>query len=329
MARRAMLALSDWGVCFALQMVLCAIQSTSLEACGQAARWLAFLFSDVLRIRRQTVEANLKIAFPEMGPAERQRLRRRMWEHLVLMVCEIAHAPRKLHETNWRKHIAIEGRREIVTYLLDRRPTVIVSGHFGNFEVGGYLIGLLGFPTYSIARTLDNRQLEQMIKDFRERKGQFIVPKDGSGTLVAQILERGDKVALLADHHAGPKGCWVDFLGQPTSCHKAVALFTLSSGAPMLSISNARGDRPMSFRVRLEGLADPVDLANELASVPSLTRWYNQALENAIRRSPDQYWWLHRRWRGEPPRRRSAENRSSATPPATPPAPVATERPGI
>ncbi len=323
MARRAMLALSDWGVCFALRVVLCAIQSTSLTTCGMAARWLAFLLSDVLRVRVQTVEANLKIAFPDLGPVERRRLRRRMWEHLVLMVCEIAHAPRKLHETNWRKHIVIEGRREIVTYLLDRRPTVIVSGHFGNFEVGGYLIGLLGFPTYSIARTLDNRQLEQMVKDFRERKGQYIVPKDGSGTLVAQFLERGDKVALLADHHAGPKGCWVDFLGQPTSCHKAVALFTLGSGAPMLSISNARGHRPMSFRVRLEGLADPRDLPNELASVPALTRWYNQALENAIRRSPDQYWWLHRRWRGEPPRRRPAEKR----PPASPPAPVAMERP--
>ncbi len=323
MARRAMLALSDWGVCFALRVVLCAIQSTSLTTCGIAARWLAFLLSDVLRVRVQTVEANLKIAFPDLGPVERRRLRRRMWEHLVLMVCEIAHAPRKLHETNWRKHIVIEGRREIVTYLLDRRPTVIVSGHFGNFEVGGYLIGLLGFPTYSIARTLDNRQLEQMVKDFRERKGQYIVPKDGSGTLVAQFLERGDKVALLADHHAGPKGCWVDFLGQPTSCHKAVALFTLGSGAPMLSISNARGHRPMSFRVRLEGLADPRDLPNELASVPALTRWYNQALENAIRRSPDQYWWLHRRWRGEPPRRRPAEKR----PPASPPAPVAMERP--
>lgn len=323
MARQAMLALRDWSVCFVLRFILCVIQAASLETCGVAASWLAVLLSDVLRVRRQTVEANLKIAFPDMGPAERRRLRRRMWEHLVLMVCEIAHAPRKLHETNWRKHIVIEGRREIVTYLLDHRPTVIVSGHFGNFEVGGYLIGLLGFPTYSIARTLDNRQLERMVKDFRERKGQYIVPKDGSGNLVAQFLERGDKVALLADHHAGPKGCWVDFLGQPTSCHKAVALFTLGSGAPMLSISNARGDRPLNFRVKLEGLADPVDLPEGLASVPTLTRWYNEALENAIRRCPHQYWWLHRRWRGEPPRRRSADNRPSANTPA----PVAIDRP--
>lgn len=204
-------------------------------------------------------------------------------------------------------------------YLLDRRPVVIVSGHFGNFEVGGYLVGLLGFSTYAIARPLDNRRVDQFMKSFREQKGQYIISKDGSGALIAQLLAKGSTVSLLGDQHAGPKGCWVDFMGKPTSCHKAVALFTLSSGAPMLVISNARAGKPLHYTVRLEGLADPRTFPGEMASVPALTRWYNQCLENAIRRTPDQYWWLHRRWRGEPPPRRVAK--------ASPVMPTESERP--
>ncbi len=309
----------DFSVYLALRVVICLIQTVSIDLCASASRGLAFLLADVVRLRGKTVEENLSIALPHLTPRQRRILTRRMWEHLILMICEIAHAPRKLRPTNWTKYVAIDGRREIVTYLLDQRPIIVLSGHFGNFEVGGYLVGMLGFPTHTIARTLDNPYVDQFVKRFREVKGQYILPKDGSAAQVAEVLKSGGTVSILADQHAGPKGCWVDFMGKPTSCHKAVALFTLSSGAPMLVISNARERRPLHYRVRLEGLADPQGMEDGLSSVPALTRWYNQCLETAIRRTPDQYWWLHRRWRGDPPERKSAKT--------TPTTPTDSQRP--
>ncbi|MFO0818722.1 MAG: lysophospholipid acyltransferase family protein [Pirellulales bacterium] len=319
MTRKFIKQSTDFGAYLALRIVICLIQTFSIETCAAASRCVAILMSDVFRLRGKTVDDNLRLAFPQWTDRERQVVRRHMWEHLILMVCEVAHAPRKIRETNWHKYVKIVGRREIVSYLLDRRPIVLVSGHFGNFEVGCFLIGLLGFSTSTIARTLDNRYLDRWVKKFREKKGQYILDKDGSASQVADLLARGGKVTLLADQFAGPKGCWVDFFGKPTSCHKAVALFTLGSKAPMLVISNARDGRPLHYTVRLEGLADPAQLPDELGSVPGLTRWYNQRLEDAIRRTPDQYWWLHRRWRGDPPTRKGAK--------ATPTNPAESQRP--
>lgn len=304
MTRKFIRAATDYGAYFVVRVLVCVMQTLSLEACVGGARVMAWLLSDVLRVRWRVVDDNLRLAMPNLTPVARRRLRRRMWEHLLVMICEIAHIPRKIHDTNWHRYVQIVGRREIVTYLLDRRPVVLVSGHFGNFEVGCYLIGLLGFSSFTIARTLDNPYLNDWIMGFREKKGQYILPKDGSAPLIADLLRRGGRVTLLGDQHAGPKGCWVDFLGHPTSCHKAVALFTLGSKAPMLVISNSRNGQPLHFTVQLEGLADPQLLSEEQGSVPGLTRWYNLCLENAIRRHPDQYWWLHRRWRGDPPARR-------------------------
>ncbi len=83
---------------------------------------------------------------PEMSPAERTELARRMWEHLFLLVLEVAHTPRKIHETNWRKYVVLHNEVELVRNLLDDRPLLIVSSHLGNFEVGGYVLGIFGLP---------------------------------------------------------------------------------------------------------------------------------------------------------------------------------------
>ena len=313
----------DWLVYFVVRVVLCVLQTLTLEACGHLARGIAWLLNDVLRVRRRTTEENLQLIFPELTAEQRLTISRRMWESLFLTVCEVAQAPRRLHDTNWRTYIDLsrEHKRQIVQMLLDSRPVVVVSGHYGNFELGCFIIGLLGFPSHALVRPLDNPYLNDYLQRFREMKGQYLLPKDGSANQIAALLETGGKLVLAGDQHAGPKGCWVDFLGRPASCHKGVALFTLTSGAPMVVVTVTRQAdpeklqaRPMKFQVRVEGVADPRELPSELASVTGLTRWYNLRLEQGIRRQPHQYWWLHRRWRDAPPPRRA---KNSDAPPQT------------
>lgn len=297
--------LSDWLVCQAVRAALCFVQILRIETCDSLARGLAVVCYDWLRLRRSTVDENLQFAFPEATPAQRQQLGREMWHHLVLMACELAHVPRKIHDTNWRDHIlmAWEDKQTFVRYLLDERPIVIVSGHYGNFEVGGIVTGLLGFPTYTVARPLDNPYLHRLITEHRERKGQFMLPKQGSAPMIDAILNAGGTLVLLGDQAAGPKGCWVDFFGRPASCHKAVALFSLVSHAPMLLAYSCRGRRPMQFELGVAGIFDPA--TDESSGVQALTQWYSDRLEQTIRQRPGQYWWLHRRWKIKPPRRRS------------------------
>ena len=148
--------IGDYAVYLIVRSLICAIQCLEMETCRAWSRVLAYLACDLFRIRRTVVEENLQGSFPDLSADERHQLARRMWEHLFLMICEIAHIRRKMHLTNWRDYVTFGGRREIVQSLLDPRPTVLVSGHFGNFEIASYLAGLFGFRTYAIARPLDN-----------------------------------------------------------------------------------------------------------------------------------------------------------------------------
>jgi KDO2-lipid IV(A) lauroyltransferase len=281
----------------ALRLVICCIQTTSLERCDRICRLLAKVVTDWLPIRKALLEENLQLIYPAWSPQQRKRVKWEMWHHLFLMCCEIAHAPRKIHRENWHQHYYAPNRKKVVEIILGDRPAVLVSGHFGNFELAGFVTGLFGIPSTTVARPLDNGYIHDYFMAFRSVGGQHFLPKEGSSAQVQELLKNGGKLALLADQHAGPKGCWVDFMGQLASCHKGLALFTLTSGAPMMVCSNVRRGKPLQFEFQVLGIADPLQPSDCLSSVSSLTRWYNECLERAIHACPEQYWWLHRRWR--------------------------------
>lgn len=289
--------LIDYLVYFLVRVLICIVQAMSIETGRQLARKLAWLFCDRLHIRSRVVDDNLAHAFPEMSAAERLNLTRRMWEHLFLLVMEVAHAPRKIHETNWRKFVVLKNEAELVRDLLDDRPILIIASHLGNFEVGGYILGILGFPTYTVARTLDNPYLDRFVNKFRAGTGQHIIPKNGGFDQIVQVLGAGGTMTFLADQYAGPKGCWVEFFGRPASAHKAIALLALDNNARMSVCCSRRLERPMHFEMHNYSTIDPHSVGNSVGTVRELTQWYSTRLEELIRRTPDQYWWLHRRWK--------------------------------
>lgn len=291
----------DFGAYLAVRLLVAIVQALPLDLCEQGAELLATLFGRVLGIRRRVVEENLQIAFPNMSPREREITCWRMWRHLFLMIAEIAHTPRKVHETNWREHSKIAHMELFVRTLLSGRPLVLISAHYGNFELGGYLMGLFGFPTYTVARRLDNPYLDRFVNDFRGRTGQYILEKQGSRDDIQDVLSRGGILTLLGDQAAGEKACWVEFFGKPASTHKAVALFSLGNEAPTMVSYARRIDKPLHYEVGPEAICDPREPGFVYGSIPLLAQWYTSHLEALVRRSPEQYWWLHRRWKGSPP----------------------------
>lgn len=286
-----------------VRAIVATIQTLPLDMADRGCRGLAWLVVAGLGIRRRVTGENLRAVFPDATEDQRRRLERAMWHHLLLMVCEIAWAQRRLHLCNWYRHLRFRGNREMVECLLSGRPLVIVTGHFGNFEVGGYVTGLMGMPTTTIARKLDNRFLHRWVERFRQAKGQRMIDKEGCAAEVERHLRGGGTLSILADQHAGPKGCWVDFLGVPASCHKALALFSLTTEAPMMAVYTRRVDgRPMQFESGIVGVADPRDdREGACESVTTLTTWYNRRLAESVSLAVEQYWWLHRRWRTPPP----------------------------
>src|SRR5947209_13223885 len=102
----------------------------------------------------------------------------------------------------------------MVECLLSGRPLLLVTGHFGNWELGGYVLGLLGFTTHAIARPLDNPYLDVFLRRFRERTGQKIVAKHGSFDQIQSLLARSQVLATLGDQDAGARGLFVEFFGR-------------------------------------------------------------------------------------------------------------------
>lgn len=294
----------DYTVYLLVRVLIAVVQAVRIETCQACARGLAILFCDVIKLRSDVTDENLRHAYPKLTAAERRVMARRMWEHLFVMVIEVAHARRKIHPSTWRKHIELRDARSLVRRMLDERAKIIVSGHFGNFEVSGYVLGMFGFPTFSIARPLDNRFLDRFLGRFRGSTGQYILPKDGSAEQTEKLLRSGGALTLLGDQHAnGRRGAWVNFFGRPAATHKAIALFSLASESPLAVSYCRRLERPLRFEIGTIAVADPIDGDFDLRTVPELTQWYTRQLETMINLAPEQYWWLHRRWKGTPPRR--------------------------
>jgi Kdo2-lipid IVA lauroyltransferase/acyltransferase len=289
--------IADYLVYVIVRVLICIVQAMRIETGQALARWIAWLFADVIHLRGKVVDENLRHAYPGLSDAQRQRLARQMWEHLFLLVLEVAHTPRKIHETNWRQFVQLRGVAPLVRLLISERPVIVVTGHFGNFELGGYMLGVLGFPTYTVARTLDNRYLDRFIARFRGATGQHIIPKTGGYDQILDVLGHGGTMAFLADQYAGEKGCWVEFFGRPASAYKAIALLAMEHDAPVAVCYARRVDRPMRFEMVTRAIADPRDAAEDVGTVRDLTQWYTRQLEEAIRSDPGQYWWLHRRWK--------------------------------
>jgi Kdo2-lipid IVA lauroyltransferase/acyltransferase len=297
-----------------LRVAICLIQLATMERCERWCRLLTRLVSNRWwGVRSALVRENLQRVFPLWSNASFERTNRQMWRHLFLMVCEVAHARRKIHRSNWYEHYRFSDRRKILEVILDPRPKILVTGHCGNFEMAGFINGLFGMPTTTLARPLDNPYIHRYITDFRSEGGQHFLSKDRSANEVQRLLEQGGTLGLLADQDAGKRGCWVKFLGHPASCHKALALFTLVNNAPMMVCYNRRLRHPLQFEIVVLGVTDPAVPAPQLENVQTLTQWYNDCLEEPIRAYPDQYWWLHRRWR-EPPKRLQRESQRIAEP---------------
>src|SRR5262245_35840601 len=169
MARKTRKPIVDLAIYLAVRLAVCLIQALPPQIAFRIAEFLAWVAYTVDKRHREVAADNLRHAFPELAadPAKLDRLVRATYRHLLRMVVEIALLPRKMHTVTWRKYMTMYPGVGIVTPLLAERPLLIVTAHFGNWEMAGFMLGANGFKTYAIARTLDNPRLERFLMRFR------------------------------------------------------------------------------------------------------------------------------------------------------------------
>ena len=292
--------------------IVCIIAALPLRTSVRLAEGLAFVVHRVLprKLSRYHVSReNLRIAFGEgQSEAAIDRLVHRMWIHLFRMIIEIVQLQRKLRLYNVADITVYRNRNAMVRAMCCGRPVLMLSGHYGNWEIANATNGIFGFPMGVVARDLDNPYLHEWFARFRQHTGHRLISKKGGGEEMTQLMERRGVVGMLGDQDAGSKGLFVPFFGKDASTFKSIALLALQYRA-VICVAYARrlpddfvNNRWVKYEIGCEEIIDPLDHDGPDA-VREITERYTQALERIVRLAPEQYFWVHRRWKSEPRQR--------------------------
>ena len=294
----------DFLVYGAVRLLVCVLQALSFDAACAFARFLGWVAYRVDKRHRLVAQENIAKAFPgKYSEVEIDRMVRGVYRHFCTVLIEIAHAPRKMHVHNWRQFGDIVQGGPTVDAMLSGRPLLIVTGHFGNWELAGTTVGLVGFHTHAIARPLDNPWLDDYLRRFRERTGQKLLAKHGDFEKMQQILDQGGVIATLADQDAGQRGLFVEFFGRPASTHKAVALMAMEHRVPMIvatALKTGASKRNSHYELHFGDVILPEDYEKTPDAIRAMTQRFTADLERLIRLGPEQYFWVHRRWKHQP-----------------------------
>ncbi len=285
----------------ALRLVSAALHCFPVDLNLRTARLIGRCMYRLDRRHRNRALHNLARSFPEQSEQWREEMARRSMEHLVMLGVEVLFTTRLLRIDTWRRYIELDNLRDTVRLLLQRnQPIVMLTGHYGNWEILGYVLATLGFETVSVARPLDNPYINRWLLGVRERQGQRILDKKGAIAEVGDLLENGGTVGFIADQNAGNKGLFVDFFGRKASTYKSIGLLAMQYSAPVV-IGYARrlGDR-FRFRLAVQDIIYPSDWANQDDPLFYITQRYTAAIEQFVRDDPGQYLWVHRRWKTRP-----------------------------
>ena len=286
---------------WALRLVSMLLHCWPVNANLRTACLLGDIAYLVDRKHRQRAIANLSRSFPEKSPQEIRQLARRSMREVFMLFVEVLFTARLIHIDTWARYVKMENFAETLELLLrGGGGLILLSAHYGNFEILGYLLATLGFPTSSVARPLDNRYVSEWLFGVRQKRGQRIITKKGATTEVTEVLDQGGAVGFVADQNAGSKGIFVDFFGRKASTYKSIGLLAMEYNVPVVIGYARRIDDRFQFVIGTQDIIYPRDWRNEPDPLRYITQRYTKAIEDFIRKDPGQYWWVHRRWKTRP-----------------------------
>ena len=294
--------LLDFILYFMARTLGCVLQALSPGLALRVVHALANLGYHVDKRHRQVALDNLAHAFPQTSQDERKHLVRKVYRHFGMLLLEMLLILRKLSPHNWRRQITLPADVEakLQTAFSSGRPVLIVTAHFGNWELSAHCLSLFGVKAHLVARPLDNPFVDALVQRFREWRGHKVLGKSGSLFAMHGVLAKGGVLCTLADQDAGPDGLFVDFFGRPASTHKAIAALALWSRALILVMGLENTGGFLQYTLRLTDVIQPEEYAGKARAAVAITQRITHGVERLVRHDPGQYLWLHRRWKHQP-----------------------------
>jgi KDO2-lipid IV(A) lauroyltransferase len=273
------------------------------------ARWLAAAAMRLLLLLlpklRKTAEFNLKLAFPEWTERQRREVTKRMTRNLGWMAAEFARMPRYTQK-NIESVVVLDGHENFLAGQSRGKGVLYLTGHIGAWELSSYAHALYGFPLHYMARPLDNKFVDALVNRYRGWSGNKPIYKNEAARMMLRVLKEAGTVGILADQNTMPgEGVFVDFFGVPACTTTGLARVALHTDAAVVPGYAFWDEHLRKYRLRFE---PPVELArtgDTERDILENTRRFAKVIEEIVRKYPEQWIWIHARWKnrpkGEPP----------------------------
>ena len=287
----------EFAVVWTLVKLLGAVPRRWARAVGAGIGALAYRLLGRLRKVGLT---NLALAFPEKSPAEREQILRRLYRNLGWLLAEFCQMPRYTLD-NTRAFIRYEGLDHYLAARDRGKGVLILTGHLGAWELSSYYHSLMGHPMSMVIRRLDNARVDKLVNDIRCLHGNRVLHKDDFARGLLAAMRQGETVGILMDTNmTPPQGVFVPFFSHLACTASGMARVALRTGAAVLPGFMLWEESEQKYVLHFGEAIDVTSTGNDEQDVLDNTARFTAVIEDWIRRYPDQWLWVHRRWKTRP-----------------------------
>jgi len=286
----------EYALAWALLKFVGALPRFLARAAGISIAWLVYLLHGKLR---RVGLRNLELAFPEKTRHERANILRGVFTSLGRQVAEVCLFPKYTRE-NVSKTVVYEGFENFERALARGKGVLFLTAHLGAWELSAFAHSLYGYPLNIVMRPLDNPYLDRLTRQYRTMHGNKSVDKDFARGLIA-AMRKGETVGVLMDTNMIPsQGVFVDFFGIQACTASGIARVALKTDAAVVPGFTIWDSVLKKYRLRFDPAAKLIRTGNHEADVVANTALFTKLIEDYVRRYPNQWLWVHRRWKTRP-----------------------------
>ncbi len=287
----------EYAIVWVLVKVLGALPRWAARALGAGVGAAAFF---LMRRLRKTGLRNLELAFPEKTTGELQRILRQLYRNLGWLLGEFCQMPSYARE-NTRGFLRYEGLEHYLAARERGKGVLIVTGHLGAWELSSYYHSLMGYPMSLVIRRLDNAKVDGLVNAIRCLHGNRVLHKDDFARGLLGAMRHGETVGILMDTNmTPPQGVFVPFFGRPACTASGLARVALKTGAAVLPGFMVWEEAERKYVLRFGEEIAVVSTGDDEADALANTARFTAVIEDYVRRYPEQWLWVHRRWKTRP-----------------------------